>query len=370
MLYLSGSSARTGSSSCLILCCLAACLTACLSQTLAGGYGYNPFAGSGCTCKTFCAGACAIDASVPANETFFGMTPKGVLDMTSKDTGNAEGDTSFVLSRKTMGYQCSKNPDQFFCKNIAQFSGDERNSTDLIIQFVIERDGQWGPYMPCNPVNTSNPLGPWKCSVSLAPGTGDVAQECKKLNYTNFEGYRWKGLGAKNTTVADIGSCCDVAAGKSYNYYNVTRQCETFAIALEPEPHSDVQAGYVDNSPPPCNCSRVHRTVGRANLTDLAHRSHAPAGGLWFSHPAAGQCKPGQWVGDGSGCTWRLIKTTKIVRAECVYQSLDKAVENHNASCFEECPQPHNVTSNCYLKCYSESTLGMSPMELTAPWQE
>ena len=54
------------------------------------------------------------------------MTPKGVLDMRNKDTGDVRGDTSFVLSRRTVAYQCRQDPSSFFCSGLTQFAGVTR----------------------------------------------------------------------------------------------------------------------------------------------------------------------------------------------------------------------------------------------------
>lgn len=32
---------------------------------------------------------------------------------------------------------------------------------------TIEVDGQWGPYLLCNPVNNSEPLGEWNCTTGI-----------------------------------------------------------------------------------------------------------------------------------------------------------------------------------------------------------
>eukprot|EP00729_Bicosta_minor_P016787 gene16787-33988_t len=49
---------------------------------------HDPFAGSGCTCDTFCNNECSIFPTKPANMTLYRMTPRGVVDMTNKNTGN------------------------------------------------------------------------------------------------------------------------------------------------------------------------------------------------------------------------------------------------------------------------------------------
>ena len=77
----------------------------------------------------------------------------------------------------------------------------------------------------------------------------------------------------------------------------------------------------------PCACERVFETVGRENVTS-AFGSYAymfPAGGEWYSHPTRGECLDGHVVGDGSGCTWRLLETQRVVRAPCVYETIDQA---------------------------------------------
>merc|ERR1712096_113833 len=73
-------------------------------------------------------------------------------------------------------------------------------------------------------------------------------------------------------------------------------------------------------------------------------------------------------MGDGSGCTYRLLETSKAVNASCMYEVYDKAVEAYNPTCFSACPQPHNVTSDCYLECYSKTTWTASEAQLLQPW--
>ena len=330
---------------------------------------HDPFAGSGCTCETFCNHQCAINATKPANTTYYRMTPHGVLSMDNKDTGDAHGDTSFVLSRRTIAYQCRLDPSSFFCKDLTQFSGDTKNSTDQVAAFTIETDGQWGPYLFCNPVDDKNPHGSWACKVDLGGSSSPPPPQCKVFNYSMYSGNRWAGLGAKNTSVKDMGACCTLASGKKWNYYNDTSECEIVAVAFTTKAAPGSVLGYVDNSPPPCNCTRVHKTVGRENLTVVmgSYRGAAAAGGIWFSHPEEGKCTGDQRLGDG-GCTWRVVDTPKVIRAYCLYEKLDSNVERHNADCFAKCPMPKNVTGDCYLKCYSEATYSMTHDELSAPW--
>merc|ERR1712037_708745 len=73
---------------------------------------------------------------------------------------------------------------------------------------------------------------------------------------------------------------------------------------------------------PVCNCTRVHRTLGRENLTKMGSRysSQHPAGGEWYSHPIQGRCTGSQRVGDGSGCTWRVVERARSIKATCMYK--------------------------------------------------
>ena len=65
------------------------------------------------------AGACC-HSSLPL---FDHSTARTVVDMTNKNTGDVLGDTSFVISRRTSAYECKKDPTNFMCSGIAQFSG-------------------------------------------------------------------------------------------------------------------------------------------------------------------------------------------------------------------------------------------------------
>jgi hypothetical protein len=49
--------------------------------------------------------------------------------------------------------------------------------------------------------------------------------------------------------------------------------------------------------------------------------------GEWYSHPAAGECTGTARVGDGSGCTWRVVATSRAINASCMYAHLDANVE-------------------------------------------
>ena len=96
---------------------------------------------------------------------------------------------------------------------------------------------------------------------------------------------------------------------------------------------------------------------------------HGSSGfGVWYSHPANGECRGLHYVGDGSGCTWREVAMKRAINATCMYDRLDTNVEQHDPSCFSQCPQPLNHTSTCYEECYSHAIRGMNKSVLVRPW--
>ena len=163
--------------------------------------------------------------------------------------------------------------------------------------------GEWGPYLYCNPVNASDEItGPWHCQVELtaSSGGGPPPPQCAAANFSTYGSYCWKGLG-KPTTVNGLseGDCCSKAGQEGitkWNYLSATKECQLFKLAFTTEPCKGGVLGYKEAGPPstpPCNCSRVHKTVGKENLTVsfgcdalrplmalCAGRSHRAIGGV------------------------------------------------------------------------------------------
>ena len=137
-----------------------------------------------------------------------------------------------------------------------------------------------------------------------------------------------------------------------------------------------ISAYYKKLMPKACDCPRVHKTVGRENLTVVfgnpqtdPQAAQYPTGGEWYSHPTAGRCTGGHTVGDGSGCTWEG-KVAKVIEAKCMYKLVDANIEAMGKACFDSCPQPSNRTSSCYLSCFSNVTLTAPRAALLEPWAQ
>eukprot|EP00660_Eupelagonema_oceanica_P014902 gene14902-11753_t len=88
---------------------------------------------------------------------------KNVTGPADKNTADPPGDVSFVLSKKNITQQCLHNPGSMGCHT------DVENH-DLYGAFVIEIDGQWGPYQMCNPANGWDTAS-WKCGLNCMSPT-------------------------------------------------------------------------------------------------------------------------------------------------------------------------------------------------------
>eukprot|EP00035_Acanthoeca_spectabilis_P021876 m.440741 g.440741 ORF g.440741 m.440741 type:complete len:385 (-) comp18556_c0_seq1:103-1257(-) len=358
----------------------AAAVAIAVLQLAAAQHHPDPFAGSGCDCESFCNYKCSINASEPTTITTYRMTPAGVLDMVNKNTGDPNGDTSFVLSRRTTAYECRHgNANSFYCDGMTQFDGDDSNSTDIVQEWEIQIDGQWGPYLYCNPVNASDPLGPWDCDVTIGGGGGGGTPitpppQCAKTNFSVYNGVCWEGYEPKTVPAATAGDCCAAASqyGDSrFTFFESNQTCKLYRWAFNANHCDGGMAGMQERGPSQqtCNCSRVHQAVGRENLTVAmaGYESSHPAGGEWYSFPQQGECTGDMKIGDRN-CTWKTVAVKRTIMAKCMYANLDANVVAHDPGCFSKCPQPKNVTSDCYLQCYTGATEQMTHDELVAPW--
>lgn len=342
---------------------------------LAQHHHFDPFEGSGCDCERFCRYECSINGTkTPDKMTIYRMTMKDVYDLTDKDSGDVAGDVSFVLSKKNNAFYCRQNPGDFMCNDLAQFSGDDANSTDLILEMVIETDGQWGVYLECNPLNASDSTGRWSCENGLKPPPSpNFPAQCRNVHFKNYDGYCLTGQ-PDHVVTGTQEKCCEyigtqaVGTFSAYNFFPNNNTCSLYRDALHTEkcdPH--IVLGFYDAPDPNvCECERIYKAVGRQNQS--AHSSsYNLAGGLWFSHPSGGECSALQKLGDG-GCTYKLLDIPRAINATCMYQTIDHYIEGLNPNCFGQCPKPYNVTSDCYLGCYSNTTSSVPKTALLKPW--
>jgi len=214
---------------------------------------------------------------------------------------------------------CRSNPTNPICSKLVI----DDNTTDIVNEIEFEIDGQWGPYLFCNPRNVSNPEGDWSCSpgLNISSTPADFPRSCSE--FTGYDQTCAVGDNDKHKAVVvpdkTMTECCKLASAKNAIEWSYLRNNNTCLIFPLGTPHftsgehcvSAVLSKYVPPPPPICNCDRVFKTVGRMDLLSTytkmmggrAAKVQFPVGGLWYSHPTAGECTQGHTVGDGSGCT-------------------------------------------------------------------
>ena len=81
---------------------------------------------------------------------------------------------------------------------------------------TVEVDGQWGPYLLCNPLNSTDPQGEWNCTTGLPmQHPKDYPGQCMAGNFTLVqEGECLKGDKDKPKYTYEnisLAECCDEA---------------------------------------------------------------------------------------------------------------------------------------------------------------
>lgn len=255
-------------------------------------------------CVAAQANACAINATGRATVTQYRMTQFGVVDMDNKNTGDMGGDTSFVISRRTTAYECRKNPNNFMCSGLAQFDGDDPNSTDLVLEWKLTVDGNWGPYLECNPLDAKHPLQGWECSNGLmGMGLHDMPEPPPNYpavcsaHYKGADGYELQGYGSSTLSTPDLAACCAAASkpgsygpAQSFTYFQANKTCQLYRFAFRGSLSAGAISGVMPPPPPPppgtpgaiCACDRVNHTVGREPLSSMMGGGHSSVSLLLF----------------------------------------------------------------------------------------
>jgi hypothetical protein len=167
----------------------------------------------------------------------------------------------------------------------------------------------------------------------------------------------------ENTTEA---KCCEEANIKGdgwihgvneWTFYSNNNTCHLLQIMDPSPPYSfgNCTSGVRNKLiPKPCDCERVHKSVGLEYLYQAYGKSqYSLDGGYWQSFPGEGQCESDDTTGDG--CSYKFMGIKKAINATCMYATINNDISALNSTCFDKCPQPKNVTSTCYLQCFSET---------------
>ena len=345
------------------------------------------------------------------NMTLYRFTPRSVRSvLADTNTGDADGDLGFFLDRRSLTARCALEPTNLRCF-LAPWS------QIVFAKWELEIDTGWGPYLACNPAydnpnGTAWNLDNYLCSQAcvVPPFCGDVVRKnnsqggdgqitcyCDRANRSvgveSFGAPRTAGARATAQSRSALPPVCTF--GMSSGAYSGTApiKCDKHSV-LRGEVIQSWEGPTLEGvaeqccaacSPPHCKgYSITQRTSGFVGKTlggDLtvgappageacvasSARDQLPggswnwgtmgvSGGSWFSTPANGQCREGQRVGDGSGCTWRVLRAPSFIESTCVNDKLDAAVMEAAPSCFASCPTAGggavDTQSECFYRCY------------------
>ena len=324
-------------------------------------------------CEAFCSGACSMlntsdsaagRSGAPKTTVMYRMTPRNCTTMTNKDTGDARGDISFVLSQRSWHSS--------FLANV---------TSNVVAKFEIAGDGGWGPYKQCNPMHgwdTSHfacefdCMHPPHCSGQDKNGTGfgGVFCGCERANKTVGR----MDMGAMH--FHHSGPLPD-KCGWSYDPLDAgtCMKCSTPRATVTGANESDVLSNLCGACADDDGCvswTTFDNSTGMTYGADAAevagacisakkrpgHHSWLGVGGEWYSNPAEGECKKDQTPGDGSGCTWKLEQIVKYTNETCVLDRVNSAVELYGKACFGACPGARNTSSDCFGECYTSTVAG------------
>jgi hypothetical protein len=366
-------------------------------------------------CDDFCNYRCGFynasagETGQPHNITVYRITPANVTGVLNKNTADAPGDVTFVISKKNQTQQCLHDPQSMGCAT-------DQEIFDLYLEAVVEVDGQWGPYQMCNPADdrdTSNWFCGLNCIRPTSQGCPGPSHYQPAKNGTSFEGVQCycdrtkHAIGRGNPPSYHSSYMPDSygpqCAGGFYPFYKsncidggegVAPYKTLTAWSFESAASMACQTCYADKQCTGWRSLDNHtvelfdhsirdttetgcvgaikehsRHHGGSSWYGLANFGGCTAEGgcsnVWYSTTDGGQCAPGAPLGT-DGCSWRLVEEVKYANATCVDDKADAAIEAHGKKCFDKCPQPLQKATDCYLNCYRNTLMGDAAQNLTA----
>jgi len=395
-------------------------------STIAAGWGAHALSLPACditksgqeVCDDFCNDRCGFwnasagETGQPQTISLFRLTNANLTGVRNKDTADPRGDIGFVLARKNLTATCREDPSATGC-----FLG----GSDIYGLFKVEFDGQWGPYLQCNPLQVGG-QDPVKKPLWLDQRNFSCGMDCLSPTETGCHS-PWS-TGNKNTSDDGVfgPKCwCD---GSHREGRAVGRAAPTFLKKGGSIPNATVpsnwvpqcQMAYKEVEAGSCLTGNVKQTLhawsfdsaiamgceactddlectgwstkdnrtvqlfsGNTSLESGSCTGAVPVpgpiwkmkswfgvgqlGGYWYSTPKAGECPEGAPLGT-DGCTWREVSSS-YKNATCVNDKVDAAVEVYAKTCMDGCTQPLNRTSDCYLDCYRDALMGNAAKNVT-----
>lgn len=363
------------------------------------------------TCNQYCNSKCAfvLQSELPTKPVtmkLYRETPINVTDLANKDCGDARGDIGFYLANHATAYQCANHPNSSECRKSNAIEKDSQEN--VFMEFVIQFDGNYGPYQMCNPYygwdtrhwecltycETPPNCDPWSSRNDTKGWMGPTCfcdnghsnRTVGRHNQSDFKhahnpvnNSNWPPtcVSANQSPVSTFGYCMNGTSIKNITHNPTVSECCSvcgstpgcIGWSMRGGPGSDCEL-YGEDSAGNWNFMQPgDKCISGYNFDSGVGRiSDGILGGFWYSLPAAGECSGSQSPGDSSGCTWKLQSVTKLVNSTCVSERLDRAIEQHGDKCFSQCDDPKNTTTACYTKCFTESvngnqTAGLPPMD-------
>lgn len=251
------------------------------------------------------------------NLTVYRVTPKNYSGLTNMNSGDAAGDAYFAIYELTFPLYCKQMPGDRSCTSTGILNIPGNN---VYTQSVVEVDSRFGLYSGCTP---DQDTGKFVCH----PYSDDCwfnATGPSKLNSFN----QFKDTPGCNHTTA--GCQCKAWKEQSFGYY-MCPECDRHA-------------------------SWHNQTSLWVGLEDIALKLN----GAWYSSRSEGECTGEQKV--GVDCWWREVEVQRTINATCMSKSLQTAIVSNYQECFQACPQPTNITSDCWIECLLQSINGGGPV--------
>eukprot|EP00035_Acanthoeca_spectabilis_P015292 m.304224 g.304224 ORF g.304224 m.304224 type:complete len:341 (+) comp16337_c0_seq16:131-1153(+) len=255
-------------------------------------------------CKfRFCSGACPFRPNISTagveNLTVYRLTPWNVRDLGQHDTGDAAGDLGFTLLKYTENSNCTPpyNTEECFLDDYP-----------IVGEFNVLFDGNYGPYLHCNP-------------TPIAGSNGLV-------DLQNF-------------------TCL-------------------YTAPTYPNPWSP---SHGQGCSPPCD--RVNVTVGKDPAHHVWPGTKAAKsvmssyfGGYWYSTTKRSECTGTRLPGDGKTptCSWKLVDNPRFVNATCLAGVLFGELKAINPGCFTACGPAAGRGNPCFTQCVKSTVLGTPGM--------
>jgi len=359
-------------------------------------------------CASFCNYECGFynashgERGQPVNLTVYRLTPKNVSGLLNKNTGDAPGDVSFVLSKKNLTQHCLHYPDGLGCHT------DNANE-DIYGTFVVEVDGQWGPYQMCNPADGWDTKD-WRCGLEClhpthadgcprdrpawgparngSTGRGGYQCWCERTYKTagrekapTHHGYyptAWPPQCSTGAFIPPYASLWRCVVGTAYKVLRAWSEASALTMACKACDQDTHCTGWrlgEDGKSATLFQGKIQHEIclfpthsASKNPRQWPGLSWFGVGnviGYWYSMTTGGgECENGVPLGT-NGCTWHVVEEKAYKNASCVDAHVDMSIEAYGKICFDTCPHPLNRTTDCYLDCYRNVIMGDASLNLS-----